>query len=155
MNNIKVTHKILILVVISILAMIAVGLKGWTALNQADEDVKNLRDRNIEAIEYLGNLGENLQGVRGFYYSMLVDVERIAELTKKTNDQIKQFDTNLAGFEKVASTNKEASEKMGALKQDWGDYKKHTEAAMKLAIDGNLKGSLDLCCRNLNIRACW
>ena len=142
MDNIKVTHKLFALVAVAILAMIAIGVKGWMSLNQADADVNHLRARNIESVEYLGNLAEILQGVRGFYYSVLADSERAADLAKRTNDQIKKFDENLLEFEQIVKDSPAAVDKLKSVKSSWENYKKNTQTAMQMALAGDTAGSL-------------
>ena len=142
MDNIKVTHKLFALVAVAILAMIAIGVKGWMSLNQADADVNHLRERNIESVEYLGNLREDLQGARGFYYSVLADSARAAELAKKTDEQVNQFDKNFEEFAKIIKDSPAAVEKANKVKSVWEDYKKNTHIAMDLALAGDTAGSL-------------
>ena len=101
MNNMKVTHKILLIIVISAVAMIIVGVQGFFSLNRADSDMQALRARNLSSVEVLGDLRESLQGVRGFFYSILADPLRAGELVKKTEEQMKQFDKSIDDLEQI------------------------------------------------------
>jgi len=142
MNNVKVIHKISALIIVACLAMLAIGIKGYMSLRQADTDVKSLRDRNLLAVEALGDIRTDLQGVRGSYYSVLADPSRAEELGKNTQEQMDKFNKHMNEFAQIASTNAEAMAKVDAARKIWAEYNRHVSQATAMAANGNVKGSL-------------
>ena len=55
MNNVKVSFKILLLVVIALVGMLVIGFRGWSGLSKAGADMTNMYENNLRAIALIGD----------------------------------------------------------------------------------------------------
>ena len=53
-NNIKVSYKILILVVIAALALVAVGYRGYSAIGSSKDQLGTMYQENMQQIYHIG-----------------------------------------------------------------------------------------------------
>ena len=55
MNNVKVSFKILLLVLIALIGMAVIGFRGWSGLSKAGSDMNKMYSENLQAIALLGD----------------------------------------------------------------------------------------------------
>ncbi len=142
MNNIKVVYKIAALIIIALIGMVAIGMEGLLSLRQADQDITNLYGNNLVAIEHLGNARENQQAVRGFYYSILSDPARAADLRKRLEKNIREYDEDWGKFEKLIAKDQAMAAKAAEAKKAWDSFKVEVIQACDIAQKGDVQGSL-------------
>ena len=137
MENIKVTFKLALMVVVAIIVSAAIGIRGWTALHEADGDIEHLANRNLVAVELIGEERESGMAARGFFYSIVAEPARGQELRKKLEASVKEFDDTFVKLQQAVSDNPEVTAKLAEAKKTWDLFKSETLRASDIAITGN------------------
>ena len=82
MNNVKVSFKILLLVLIALVGMAVIGFRGWSGLSKAGADMSNMYEKNLRAIALIGDEIEAMRVIQVRTYQAIADPVRAAEVKK-------------------------------------------------------------------------
>ena len=120
MNNIRVSFKILILVIIAAIAMATIGYQGYTAIRKANADMDIMYNQKLQAMYRLGEQKFIVRDIqtRAVLSMSAKDAARFKELHDDMAEAQKNFDSNWAEFGKVASHVPGVPERMDKVQAD-------------------------------------
>ena len=106
MDNIKVTFKILIIVMIAAIGMIVVGARGAININEANNEMERLYSDDIRSIELLGQAQEGMRIIQVRAMQSIADPGRAAEVQKSQAKVIATMDQNVAEYIELSKNDK-------------------------------------------------
>ena len=148
MNNIKVAHKLLILVIVAILAMAMLGYGGYSAITKAQGDMDVMYRQNL-----LGNqqLAETLYDMRSLHLhaslALSADTpERMQELKKLANDYKQEFEKDWADYKAIVKDvpNPKVTELIGNIDRESADFNRDMIKIVDLKLAGQGKEAVEL-----------
>ena len=142
MNNIKVSFKILLLVLIALVGMAVIGFRGWAGLSKAGTDMTNMYENNLRAIALLGDEIEAMRVIQVRTYQAIADPVRAAEVKKGAVKKVASYEKEWAEYEKLAATAPELAEQVKQCKAAWQKFRASFESTMAIAETGNSAGGL-------------
>lgn len=106
MNNLKVTYKLLILVIVAILAMILLGHGGYSVIAKSQHDMTVMYNQNLRG---LNMLGQNLYDMRSMqmYTGMTLSAEtpeQLQELHNSVNIFKQEYDKDWAEYKEITQS---------------------------------------------------
>ena len=143
MNNIKVTYKIVLLVLVAVIGMAVIGFTGYSFLNKAGQDMDTMYSHKLQAIRIMGEEIDNMRVVQLRAMQMIADPARIPELKKNIDNQIQAYETGWTEYEKLAAGVPEAAEKLPETKANWDRFKSGILNIESIAAAGNTAGALE------------
>ena len=135
MDNIKVTFKILIIVMIAAIGMIVVGARGAININEANNEMERLYSDDIRSIELLGQAQEGMRIIQVRAMQSIADPGRAAEVQKSQAKVIATMDQNVAEYIELSKNDKYA-EDAKEMQGYWNNFK----TSMPKVIDAVQQG---------------
>ena len=142
MNDVKVTYKIALLVVIAVIGMAAIGFTGYSSLNKAGRDMDIMYTHKLQAIRIMGEEVDSMRIIQVKAMQAIADPARIPELKQNISTEVKNYETAWVDYEKIAMSVPEAAEKLPAAKTKWEAYKTGIQQVVSIAESGNTAGAL-------------
>ncbi len=140
-KNIKVTYKIMILVIIAALGLAAVGYRGYGTISQSVVTLTSIYQNNMQQIYHIGEAKYMMRDMQSRAVLALdaKTPERFKELNNDTAEILAKFDDNWAAYEKAAANEENLSAKSSEVKQEWKNF----TGIMKQIIDVAASGRHD------------
>ncbi len=142
MNNVKVSFKILLLVVIALIGMVVIGFRGWTGLSKAGNDMNNMYQNNLRAIALLGDEIEAMRVIQVRTYQAIADPVRAAEVKKGATKKVADYEKIWGEYEKLAATMPELAGQVTKCHDAWKNFRASYESTMGIAETGNSAAGL-------------
>ncbi len=142
MNNIKVSIKILMLVVISLIGMAAIGFRGWSSLTKAGNDMDIMYAQNLRAIALIGDEIEAMRVIQVRTYQAIADPARAKNVKEGAIKKSADYEKTWAEYEKIAASAPELSGMVSKCKENWKKFHASFESTMAIAETGNSSGGL-------------
>lgn len=143
-KNLKISNKLLLLIVVSLFFVTIVGVLGYYYKNKANAGLDTLYKDNLVAIKDLGRINTNLNANNSNLLSILLadttpkKLSYMPEIKKRTlqnTEAVKDY--------KTTNQNKEAQELFSKVTDSRNQYVKSRDKVLKLALAGkNQAGSL-------------
>ena len=137
MNNVKVSFKILLLVLIALVGMAVIGFRGWTGLSKAGKDMNTMYSENLQAIALLGDEIEAMRVIQVRTYQAIADPVRYAEVKKGADKKVADYEKKWSAYEALAASAPTLSDQVQQCKAAWQKYRASYESTMKAAETGN------------------
>ena len=137
MNNVKVSFKILLLVLIALIGMAVIGFRGWTGLSKAGKDMNTMYSENLQAIALLGDEIEAMRVIQVRTYQAIADPVRYAEVKKGADKKVADFEKKWGDYETIAASAPSLSGQVQQCKAAWQKYRASYESTMKAAESGS------------------
>lgn len=142
MNNVRVTYKILLLVVVSFIGMAVIGVRGWMSLNKAGQDMGTMYEEKLRAVQYLGYSVEAMRVIQVRTYQAIADPARVAEVKPKQQEQIAKYEQAWGEYAKLGRRISEIAPIVDGAGKDWQIYRTSMEKVMALAEAGKSQEAL-------------
>ena len=142
MNNVKVSFKILLLVLIALIGMAVIGFRGWSGLSKAGDDMTNMYEKNLRAIALIGDEIEAMRVIQVRTYQAIADPVRAAEVKKGAVKKSADYEKKWAEYEQIAASMPELSGQVAKCKDAWKKFHASFESTMAIAETGNSAGGL-------------
>ena len=107
MNNIRVAYKLLILNIIAILGMIVIGLVGYFAVMQAQEDLDIISQTYLKGIFEIGRCRTAVRyaQVQSILFPLTTDPSLLQSRGDKYHGAVQEADEAMALYEDIISLN--------------------------------------------------
>ena len=92
MDNIKVSYKILIMVIIAAVGMAIVGVRGAVSIQNANEQMARMYAEDMRSVELLGQACEKMRTIQVRSMQVIADTSRLEELSKSQAKDISAMD---------------------------------------------------------------
>ena len=125
MNNMRVAYKLLILNIVAIIGMIIIGLVGYFAVMQAQEDLQTISQTYLKAIFEIGRCRHAVRyaQVQTILAPLTTDPSLLQDRINKYNDAVKELDESLALYEEIIKNDPQARAQVDAAKREWAKFK--------------------------------
>lgn len=140
MNNLKVAYKLLILAIIAAVGMAIIGFFGFTAIENAQNDMTHMYKVNVTGLVHLGNARQGMRSAQTMTVIMTTvqnDPARMKDLQGKFDAAIKTTDENLEAFNKASGGVGDTAEKYAKVAKEWAKLKEGLNASVKQSQGGN------------------
>ncbi len=135
MDNIKVSYKILIMVIIAAVGMAVVGVRGAMSIQNANEQMAKMYADDMHSVELLGQACEKMRTIQVRSMQVIADSSRLEELSKSQVKDISDMDNILQEYVSLTdgdANSAEVQEMMG----HWESFKKSMPAVMAAVKSG-------------------
>lgn len=133
-ENMKVSRKLSVLILIAVLSMGIIGYTGYYYIQQSSTDMNILYMDHLVPIELINRNEANINKVNGAVMELMLtsDNTKKEEAKRIVTDRAEEFNTNLAEIEK-AHLNAQEKEKLDALKVSMKQYREARTPVIELA----------------------
>ncbi|MCR5176504.1 MAG: methyl-accepting chemotaxis protein [Anaerovibrio sp.] len=143
MSNLKVTFKILILVVISAIGMLFVGYRGYYSIDNAAQELNFLYERELQCVNLLGEATETMRTIQVRSMQAIADPSRADEVLSTQAKDIQNFDEALTAYSEKIKDKPESVAKLEEVKKSWGKFKVSLPAVIKAVKAGGSQAGTD------------
>ena len=135
LKQIRISVKILLIVVVAILGMTVLGFTGYRSMVKADADLDNMYNRKLTAVRLLGD---------EVNYMRMIQVRIVKHILDPNDQQIKQsihdamdsYEKTWPEYKRLGSMLPDVAAMMPETEQDWATYKEGILEAEKMADSG-------------------
>lgn len=141
MDNIKVSYKILIMVIIAAVGMAIVGVRGAVSIQNANEQMARMYAEDMRSVELLGQACEKMRTIQVRSMQVIADTSRLEELSKSQAKDISAMDEILQEYVPLTegdSNSAQVQEMMGY----WDSFKKSMPAVMAAVKSGGSEAGI-------------
>lgn len=103
MDNIKVSYKILIMVIIAAVGMAIVGIRGTYSIQNANNEMERMYEEDMRSIELLGQACEKMRTIQVRSMQVIADPSRLGELKKSQSKDIEEMSAILGEYQALAA----------------------------------------------------
>ena len=144
MNDLKVTFKILILIVISAIGLLFVGYQGYSSINNAAKELDFLYDKELQSVNYLGQATESMRTIQLRSMQAIADPARADELAKTQAKDIKELEDMLTAYSEKIKDRPETVAKLEKTKKSWDKFKASLPAVIQtVKTSGSAAGTAE------------
>ena len=134
-NNMKVSLKLSVLIIISLLSMSAVGYTGYYYLQQSNADMNTMYAEQLIPIELINENRSYINRVNASVIELMIttDDKKNQELKKIIEDRIKKINDNTAEIEK-ANLDAKTKEMLSGIKISMQKYRESRDKVVELSM---------------------
>ena len=134
MNNMRVAYKLLLLNVVAIIGMIVVGMVGYFATMQAQEDLNTISQTYLKGIFEIGRCRHAVRyaQVQSILVPLTTDPALLQSRIDKYNGAVKELDESLALYEQIIKDDAQARAQVDAAKREWAKFKSGGDKMMQM-----------------------
>ena len=125
MDNMRVAYKLLILNVVAIIGMIIIGMVGYFAVMQAQEDLNTISQTYLKGIFEIGRCRHAVRyaQVQSILAPFTTDPTLLQQRIDKYNEAVRELDESLANYEQIIKDDAQARAQVDAAKREWAKFK--------------------------------
>ena len=98
MDNIKVSVKILIMVVIAVVGMAIIGIRGAVSINSGHDQMQRMYDVEMKCVELLGDAEGKMRTIQVRSIQVIADPTRQGELAQEQQKDISEMEKILQEY---------------------------------------------------------
>ncbi len=134
MDNMRVAYKLVFLNAIAIIGMIIIGLVGYFAVMQAQEDLQTISQTYLKGIFEIGRCRHAVRyaQVQSILAPFTTDATLLQQRIDKYNDAVKELDESLALYEEIIKNDAQARAQVDAAKREWAKFKENGDKIMAM-----------------------
>ena len=134
MDNMRVAYKLVFLNVIAIIGMIIIGLVGYFAVMQAQEDLNTISQTYLKGIFEIGRCRHAVRyaQVQTILAPFTLDASMYQSRLDKYNDAVKELDESLALYEEIIKNDAQARAQVDAAKREYAKFKNAGDKMMAM-----------------------
>lgn len=141
MDNVKVSYKILIMVIIAAIGMAIVGVRGAVSIQNANEQMARMYEDDMRSVELLGQACEKMRTIQVRSMQVIVDASRLEELSKSQAKDINDMEALLGEYASLAAgdgNDAAVQEMMGY----WESFRRSMPAVMSAVKSGGSEAGI-------------
>ena len=134
MDNMRVAYKLLILNVVAIIGMIIIGMVGYFAVMQAQEDLNTISQTYLKGIFEIGRCRHAVRyaQVQSILAPFTTDPTLLQQRIDKYNEAVRELDESLANYEQIIKDDAQARAQVDAAKREWAKFKEGGDKIMAM-----------------------
>ncbi len=135
MDNFSVTMKLVILNIVAAIGIIVMGFVGYNAIDTAKARLETMYKTNLNSIYHVARCRYSVRyaQVQMSVFPLSTDVSLQQSRTQKYNQAVKDFEENLAEYEKIIGNDQELIADLAPAKTEWEAFKKAGDELMSMA----------------------
>ena len=135
MDNFSVTMKLVILNVVAAIGIIVMGFVGYFAVNTAKDRLEVMYKTNLNSIYHVARCRYSVRyaQVQMSVFPLSTDVALGDSRKQKYASAVKDFEDNLAEYEKIIAGDQELIADLAPAKVEWDAFKKAGDQLMAMA----------------------
>ena len=125
LSDIKVAYKLTIIGVAAFIATVVIGIIGYLSLNQAQENLDVMYNKNAMSLYYVGRIRYNIRyaQVQCSLMPYTIAPDRRQSRTTKFNAAMTDADAAIAEYEKIVADDAELSSNLREAKKEFEQYR--------------------------------
>ena len=141
MDNIKVSYKILIMVIIAAVGMAIVGVRGAVSIQNANEQMARMYADDMHSVELLGQACEKMRTIQVRSMQVIADTSRLDELSKSQAKDINDMEAILGEYASLAARSEDDAAVQEMLGY-WESFRKSMPAVMAAVKSGGTEAGI-------------
>lgn len=135
MDNFSVTMKLVILNIVAAIGIIVMGFVGYNAIDTAKARLETMYKTNLNSIYHVARCRYSVRyaQVQMSVFPLSTDVSLQQSRTQKYNQAVKDFEENLAEYEKIIGNDQELIADLAPAKTEWEAFKKAGDELMSMS----------------------
>ncbi len=134
-ENMKLSLKILILVLVGAIGMAILGISGVASIKKADADMDNMYSRKLKSIQLLGNEINEMRMMQIRVIKHILDPDD-KEIEQSLEVSISTYEEIWPEYAEVGSMAQNVSEHLPDAEKAWENYKAEIEKTKSLVNEG-------------------
>ena len=147
-NDIKVSYKILILVIIAAVGMAAIGYRGYSMIENSRNGLEIMYQKNMQQLYHIGEAKYMMRDMQTRAVLALAadpaDMARFQELKEDSAKLKGSFDENWSKYEAAASDMPDAKAKSAEVRTAWKNLCDTMDRIIGLCAEGDQRGAAAL-----------
>ena len=139
MDNLKVAYKLIVLNIVALLGMIAIGLFGYVALQDAKAAINRMYEVNLTNIDLAGRARHamrmaQLQSVLG---SSAATYDLWKQRDERYKNSVAEMDQNIVDYTKINQDTPELMQQLNKVQGVWNTFKQKSATLMAMSVPQN------------------
>ena len=135
LKQIRISVKILLIVVVAILGMAVLGFTGYRSMVKADADLDNMYNRKLTAVRLLGDEVNYMRMIQVRIVKHILDPND-QHIKHSIHDAMDSYEKTWPEYKRLGSMLPDVAAMMPETEQDWAKYKEGILEAEKMADSG-------------------
>ena len=135
LKQIRISVKILLIVVVAILGMAVLGFTGYRSMVKADADLDNMYNRKLTAVRLLGDEVNYMRMIQVRIVKHILDPND-QKIKQSIHDAMDSYEKTWPEYKRLGSMLPDVAAMMPETEQDWATYKEGILEAEKMADSG-------------------
>ncbi len=134
MNDLKVSHKLLLLNVVALIGMIIIGVVGYLSIQESKAHTEEMYNKNLMSIYYIGRsrYSTRYAQVQAALAPLTADDSLVASRKAKFDGAVKDMDENIVQYGKIIEGDAEQQALLNEIKGEWEKFKQAGNNLMNL-----------------------
>lgn len=142
MDNIKVSVKILIMVVIAVIGMAIIGIRGAISIQAGHDQMQQMYDVEMKCVELLGDAEGKMRTIQVRSMQVIADPARQGTLAQEQQKDISEMEKILQEYAVLAKMGGSA-DGLDEMLGHWDSFKKSMPAVMTAVQQGGAQAGID------------
>ncbi len=142
LKNLRVSYKVVCLIIVALLSLGFVGWTGVSYLNGVQTAMNDMANRHMKAVQLLGDCSITVRAMQARILET-AGVEDRAQIEKNKKDIHDYMDVYEKDWQEYQALGMHA-EKEDEVASHWQAFKTQTDKMLDLCLAGNQKGALDI-----------
>ena len=125
MNDLKVSHKLLLLNVVALIGMIIIGVVGYISIQESKAQTEEMYNKNLMSIYYIGRsrYSTRYAQVQAALAPLSADESLASSRKAKFDGAVKDMDENIVQYNKIIEGDAEQQALLNEIKAEWEKFK--------------------------------
>jgi len=141
-RNLRVAYKIVCLIIVSVLAMVSVGLTGISYLRSTQTAMEHMANKQVQAVQLLGNCSIIVRSMQARILEnvSLTDHAQIVKNKKNIQEYMDQYEDAWQEYKALGLNGEQES----TIEAQWSAFKGHTNQMLDLSVSGDQQAAKNL-----------
>lgn len=141
-RNLRVAYKIVCLIIVSVLAMVSVGLTGISYLRSTQSAMEQMANKQVQAVQLLGDCSIIVRSMQARILEnvSLTDHAQIVKNKKNIQEYMDQYEDAWQKYKALGINGEQES----TIEEQWSAFKGHTNQMLDLSVNGDQQGAKNL-----------
>ena len=132
MDNLKVAYKLIILNIVALLGMVAIGVFGYVALQDAKDAIERMYEVNLKNIDLAGQARHSMRmaQLQAILTPMTSDQATYQARTDRYRNAVAEMDQNIVDYMAINRDTPELMQQLSKIQGQWDTFKQQTGTIM-------------------------
>ena len=134
MDNLKVAYKLIILNIVALVGMVAIGIFGYVALQDAKDAINQMYEVNLKNIDLAGQARHSMRmsQLQALLAPMTSDQATFQARSDRYKNAVAEMDKNIVDYIEINKDTPELINQLNKIQGQWNTFKQQTNSILSL-----------------------
>ena len=134
MDNLKVAYKLIILNIVALVGMVAIGIFGYVALQDAKDAINQMYEVNLKNIDLAGQARHSMRmsQLQALLAPMTSDQATFQARSDRYKNAVAEMDKNIVDYIEINKDTPELISQLNKIQGQWNTFKQQTNSILSL-----------------------